>query len=115
MDEIKQRLQDTSENCFKAYEAWRKDEKKSEARAALIETVHELRKVASRLEIELAVSERDQMAQKPIPIPPHRDANRRSKKKDGEAHVGNQAEEEKAKKPRSGSRRPAKKDASGNA
>jgi hypothetical protein len=30
--------------------------------------------VASRLEIDLAISERDQMAQKPIPIPSHRDS-----------------------------------------
>ena len=26
-DEIKQRLQDSTDNCIKSYEAWRKDEK----------------------------------------------------------------------------------------
>ncbi len=78
-DEIKQRLQDSTDNCIKSYEAWRKDEKNVGSREALQEAIHELRKVASRLEIELAISERDQMAQKPIPIPPHRNAKNRSK------------------------------------
>lgn len=77
MDEIEQRLRETSENCFKSYEAWRKEQKNSSVREALQDSIHELRKVASRLEIELAVSERNEMAQKPIPIPPHRDASKR--------------------------------------
>lgn len=75
-DEIKERLQKSSETCVQSYEAWRKDEKSLPARESLQEAIHELRKVASRLEIELAISERDQMAQKPIPIPPHRNANK---------------------------------------
>ncbi len=78
MDEIEKRLRETSETCFTSYEAWRKDQKNGAARETLQDAVHELRKVASRLEIELAVSERNEMAQKPIPIPPHRDATRRS-------------------------------------
>lgn len=78
MDEIETRLRETSENCFKSYEAWRKDQKNSNVRETLQEAIHELRKVASRLEIELAVSERNEMTQKPIPIPPHRDAKHRS-------------------------------------
>lgn len=78
MDEIENRLRETSDNCFKSYESWRKDQKNGQAREALQDTIHELRKVASRLEIELAVSERNEMAQKPIPIPPHRDAKHRS-------------------------------------
>ncbi len=78
MDDIKQRLQETSENCFKCYEAWAADKKTLKAREDLQEAVHELRKVASRLEIEIAVSERSDMSQKPIPIPHHRDARRRN-------------------------------------
>lgn len=78
-DEIKDRLQKSAETCVKSYEAWRKDEKNIDAREALQETIHELRKVASRLEIELAVSERNQLSQKPIPIPPHRNAKSRSR------------------------------------
>ncbi|MGB4107045.1 MAG: hypothetical protein WBK55_04545 [Alphaproteobacteria bacterium] len=78
MDEIETRLRETSENCFKTYETWRKDQKNGPVRESLQDAIHELRKVASRLEIELAVSERNEMAQKPIPIPPHRDAKHRS-------------------------------------
>ncbi len=82
MDEIKQRLQETSEKCIKCYEAWDKDKKSSDTSEALQESVHELRRVASRVEIELAVNERDESVQKPIPIPHHRDANRRAQSAD---------------------------------
>lgn len=74
MSEIKDRLKNTSEACLKAYESWDADQKSTSAREALQESIHELRKVTSRLEIELAISERDQNAQKQIPIPPHRAA-----------------------------------------
>lgn len=77
MDEVEQRLRETSDNCIKAYEVWGKSRKNLEARETLQEAVHELRKVAARLEIEVAVSERDEMAQRPIPIPPHRSSRRR--------------------------------------
>ena len=87
MSEIKDRLREASDNCFKNYEVWQGDEKNANAREALQEAIHELRKVGSRLEIELAISERDQMAQKPIPIPPHRDA--RGRKGDADGNNGN--------------------------
>ena len=74
MDEIKTRLQETSENCFKAYEAWVGDKKNSALRETLQGTIHELRKVASRLEIDVAVSDRGNGSQKPMPIPSHRDS-----------------------------------------
>ncbi len=77
MDEIEERLKECAQDCFTSYAAWRANEQDSTAREALQDAVHELRKVASRVEIELAVSERKQMAQKPIPIPPHRDARGR--------------------------------------
>ena len=73
-DEIKQRLQDSTDKCLKCYEAWRKDEKNDDAREALQEAVHEMRKVSSRLEIEMAISERDHTKQKPMPIPQNRNA-----------------------------------------
>lgn len=76
MDEIEQRLRAGADACIKSYEAWRAKEKDSAAREALLEAVHELRKVASRLEIEMAVSERNEMAGKPLPIPPHRSSRR---------------------------------------
>jgi hypothetical protein len=85
MDEIEKRLREGSENCYNCYEAWKKAQKDSKAREALQEAIHELRKIASRLEIELAISERDEMAQRPIPIPPHRDAQRRGQSQDSDA------------------------------
>ncbi|MGB0720336.1 MAG: hypothetical protein ACPGRX_07680 [Bdellovibrionales bacterium] len=77
MEDVATRLKDASEACRAAYDGWKDNRKDGAAREALQESVHELRKVASRLEIEVAVSERDEMAQKPIPIPPHRDARKR--------------------------------------
>lgn len=84
--EIKERLKTTSEACLKCYEAWDGNDKDIKAREALQEAIHELRKVASRLEIDLAISERDQMAQKPLPIPSHRDS--RGGKNRGGGHKG---------------------------
>lgn len=72
MEEIEQRLKDTTAECIKCYEAWSKDKKGEDARENLAEAIHELRKVTSRLEIDMAASERDQMAGRPISIPPHR-------------------------------------------
>ena len=76
MDEIEKRLRESADACVTSYEAWRKDEKNSKTREELLESVHELRKVSSRLEIEIAISERQDMADKPIPIPPHRSSKR---------------------------------------
>lgn len=76
MDEIEKRLSETAEACVKSYATWRKDPKEGTNREVLMEAVHELRKVAARLEIEIAISERDEMAAKPIPIPPHRSSRR---------------------------------------
>lgn len=80
--DVQQRLKDATENCLLCYEGWTKDKKDSKAREKIMEAVHELRKVAARLEIEIAVSERDQMASNPIPIPPHRSSQYRGRKKD---------------------------------
>ncbi len=77
MDEIETRLKEAADDCIKAYESWSGQKKNQEARERLQEATHELRKVAARLEIEIAVSERDDMAQRPIPIPPHRSSTRR--------------------------------------
>ena len=89
MDEIEKRLRETSENCFNCYEVWQKSKKDAAAREGLQEAIHEIRKVASRLEIELAISERDEMAMRPIPIPPHRDAHRRPQENNFEENDSN--------------------------
>jgi hypothetical protein len=88
MDEIETRLKQASDNCIKHYEAWRKEKKNGEAIEALREAIHELRKVGARLEIEMAVSERDELGAKPIPIPPHRSSKRQTGPKGGGNHPG---------------------------
>lgn len=97
-DDIAKRLREATDACLKAYEEWSGDRKKGEVREALMESVHELRKVAARLEIEIAISERDQMASKPIPIPPHRSKKRSQENNNGGG--GNGGPEIEQKKPR---------------
>ena len=82
MDNIDERLRQSSDRCIKAYEDWKTNETETAKREELREAIHELRKVSSRLEIEMAVSEREEMAQKPIPIPPHRAARGKGKSDD---------------------------------
>lgn len=89
MSEIKERLQKAGEECMKAYTAWEGDQKDDKIREALQESIHELRKVTSRLEIDLAISERDQMPHKQIPIPPHRAARGKAQEADGDDNRGN--------------------------
>ncbi len=108
MEDIANRLKETSAQCSTALESWLQDKKDAQARERLQESVHELRKVASRLEIELAISERDEMSQRPIPIPSHRDAKKGGHKNDDR---GNRAPKSASSKPRS--RKPAPKKAAG--
>ncbi|MGZ9109268.1 MAG: hypothetical protein ACXW4B_10680 [Micavibrio sp.] len=77
MEEIEKRLRDVSDACVKAYLEWHNAKKDAESRETLQDAIHEMRKVAARLEIEIAVSERDEMAMRPIPIPPHRATRKR--------------------------------------
>lgn len=79
MDNIDERLRQASDRCIKAYENWKTKETEPSKREELREAIHELRKVSSRLEIDMAVSEREEMAQKPIPIPAHRAARGKSR------------------------------------
>jgi hypothetical protein len=78
MDEIQKRLQETAETCIKTYEEWRTRKNDTKAQESLHTAIHELRKVASRLEIELAVRERQDITSKPIPIPSHRSSTKES-------------------------------------
>ncbi len=75
MDDTLGRLRTSSDDCMKTYEAWLEDKKDGKNRESLQDAIHELRKVASRLEIDVAVSERQNQTQKPIPIPAHRSTN----------------------------------------
>lgn len=84
MEETQTRLKESAEACIKAYDVWGSSKKNAEAREQLQEAVHELRKVAARLEIEMASSERDETNQRQIPIPPHRASRPRN------AEIGNE-------------------------
>ncbi|MBX2835011.1 MAG: hypothetical protein KTR28_08585 [Micavibrio sp.] len=90
-EEIKERLQTCSQNCLEAYQNWEANKKDSGAKAALQEAIHELRKVSSRVEIELAISDRDESSKKQIPIPAHRDARSRTHD-DGDDNAGNSSD-----------------------
>lgn len=81
MDEIEKRLSEACESCVSCYSEWRADPRDSKNREKFRDSIHELRKVASRLEIEMATSERDENAQKPIPIPAHRSKRDRGGKR----------------------------------
>ncbi len=70
-DTIETRLRETSSECLECYTKWSDNKKDLAAREGMQSAVHELRKVASRLEIELAVSEREG-SQRPIDPPAHK-------------------------------------------
>ncbi|MDH5723211.1 MAG: hypothetical protein OEY94_07815 [Alphaproteobacteria bacterium] len=97
MDEIQQRLEETSKNCFDAYGEWVSNKKNSQAQEKLHSSIHELRKVSSRLEIELAISERNEVTSKPLPIPPHRSAKGNKALKNEDDNAGNNGDSEKPK------------------
>ena len=67
-----QRLQETAAKCLSSLDAWNTDLKNVEAREELLEAVHELRKVTSRLEIDIAMNDRKVVNAKPLPIPEHK-------------------------------------------
>ncbi|PCJ97493.1 MAG: hypothetical protein COA45_09495 [Zetaproteobacteria bacterium] len=78
MDDVQTRLTETSQNCLTAYEAWEGQKQDKKAQEELHSAIHELRKVSSRLEIDLAISERETSTAKPLPIPSHKSSNKNS-------------------------------------
>lgn len=76
MEEIEKRLRESTDACIKSFENWVKQSKNLESRETLMETMHEVRKVISRVEIEIAISERDRLGSRPLPIPPHRSSRK---------------------------------------
>ncbi len=94
---VTDRLKEASADCIKAYDAWANDLKDLSLRETLQGHIHELRKVASRLEIDIAMSERDQMKSKRIPIPPHRSSKPQTGQNEGknnQTHANNDANNE---------------------
>lgn len=76
MEEIEKRLRESTDACIKSFENWLKQNKNLESRESLMEAVHEVRKVVARVEIEIAISERDRLGSRPLPIPPHRSSRK---------------------------------------
>ena len=69
---VEQRLSESAAKCLSCWDVWKKDAKNEEAREHLLESVHELRKVAARIEVDVAMAERLNANSKPIPIPEHK-------------------------------------------
>ena len=86
--DVKTRLQETSALCMKAYETWVKDKKNKDAHQELQDAVHDLRKVSSRIEIEMVSSEGSSGGQKPMPIPQNRNANKQRPQGDNNGNKG---------------------------
>lgn len=84
MEEIEKRLRDTTDACIKSFENWIKQGKDLESRETLMEAMHEIRKVVARLEVEIAISERDRLGSRPLPIPPHRSSRKGPQGEDGD-------------------------------
>ncbi len=108
MDDIQSRLTEAGAACLSAYDAWAKAKNKDEAKEALEEAVHELRKVAARIEIDMSVSEREPKNSRRIPIPEHR-ASRKGggKADDAEATDAEASNDDQAAKPARPRRRAA--------
>lgn len=94
MDEIEKRLRDVSDTCVEAYLKWQGQRKNPDLRESLQDAIHELRKVTARLEIEIAVSEREEMTARPLPIPPHRSTRKQRQGGDEDSSEGNTRESE---------------------
>lgn len=75
VDAVEGRLRDTAKACINAYRGWRQQPAEGTIQA-LSETVHELRKALSRIEIDMSASRREEQAIRPIPIPAHRASRR---------------------------------------
>jgi len=75
VDAVEGRLRDTAKACISAYRGWRQQPSEATIQA-LSDTVHELRKALSRVEIDMSASRREEQAIRPIPIPAHRASRR---------------------------------------
>lgn len=92
MEDIEKRLRESTDACIKNFENWVKQSKDLESRESLMEAMHEVRKVLARVEIDIAISERERLGSRPIPIPPHRSQRKRSE--GGDDNMGNEIEDE---------------------
>jgi hypothetical protein len=76
-----QRLQEAAAKCLSSLNQWTNDLKDRDARENLLDSVHELRKVTSRLELDIAINDRKATNSNPIPIPEHKSKLEKKKRK----------------------------------
>ncbi len=74
INEIEERLRGATGDCLSAYRQWLVAED-SDAEEALSESLHSLRKVLARIDIDLSAKRSTVAVLKPIPIPQHRAAH----------------------------------------
>jgi len=70
-EDVETRLRTCGDRCITAYQQWRGTPGETSLQE-LGDAVHEMRKVMSRLEIEMSGSRREERTMRPIPIPVHR-------------------------------------------
>lgn len=83
MTEITDRVRKATDECLGKYESWISNKGDHKSREEMLDALHELRKAAARLEIEMAISERDRLGNNPIPIPSHK-ASKKPRKPSGD-------------------------------
>ncbi len=75
---VEERLKESYESCMKAYVSWRNGgQDNDDITEELSESVHSLRRVLARIEIDMASDASSRRNQKPIPVPIHRSADRK--------------------------------------
>lgn len=69
---VEQRLQESAAECLSSLSKWKANLKDDDAKQALLGSVHELRKVCARIEVDVAMNDRTNTNSKHIPIPEHK-------------------------------------------
>ena len=75
VEETLDRLKVVGADVISAFETWSKKKKDHALTEAAADAVHELRKVAARLEVALVTAEREEQSAGPLPIPSHRSSS----------------------------------------
>ena len=79
VDAVEARLRETARGCLVAYRGWRQSPGETSTQT-LNDSVHELRKVLARIEIDISASRREEQGLRPIPVPAHRAARQQQQR-----------------------------------
>jgi hypothetical protein len=90
-EDIQERLKDATDRCLKGHDAWASNKKDTTVRGELIEAIHDLRRATARLEIDIAINDRDLRGGAAIPIPSHRSTSKSRGPSRGKKDQGNSA------------------------